>query len=199
MSTTTSTTNVSTKKAYVPKIKIIWSFDFIYKNMTEHREEFRTAYQECYNELPESEEALDDFIEQDTIQGYQDDKDNVEFFEKEHGAKTYVVLADIATWHGVVKGGDIIEGMNEVLSRCSQENNEYYIEGKRMKIKAGHHDGTNCFEIRELTNVGLKYYEKHSDWYDPKNYLDEPTLHKRLFESSRYSREVTIWKEMYGM
>ena len=65
-------------------------------------------------------------------------------------------------------------------------------KGKRVKVKAIHHDGTNYFQIRELTDRGYEYWQNHQ--YD----MSDRELHHRLFKDSHYSHEVSLFNKIYG-
>ena len=61
-----------------------------------------------------------------------------------------------------------------------------------MKVTAHHHDGTNCFQIKELTKRGEEFAERHK--WD----MSDRELHQKLFNDSHYSRNVRAFKEIYG-
>ena len=154
------------------------------------KEEMKQEYEELNGEIP-SEEVLDRFIEDTNDMFLDDERSNVEFYEKQYGAKTYVVLADLGLWNGRAEGGKIIKGLWNAISKCFEDYNHIYEYRRRLYVDAIHHDGTNHFQIKELTPVGIDYMENHP-------YMSDRELHQRLFKDSHYSHEVTIFKKMYG-
>lgn len=104
----------------------------------------------------------------------------------------YIILADIGRWNGRADGGKIIQGLWNAITICFEDYNKVYIDGKRLKVKASHHDGTNYFEIKKLTERGEDYWNNHQ--YD----MTDRELHQRLFNDSHYSHEVSQFKEVYG-
>lgn len=169
------------------KKNMIWSYDT--SNWDE--EEMKNMYEECYGESPD-ENALDKYI-QDINGWYLDDvRGEIEFYEKENGQKQYIVLANLGLWNGRFDGGKIINGLWEAISQCFEDFNEIYEEGGKLKVVAHHHDGTNYFEIKELTERGEEYSERHK--WD----MSDRELHQKLFNDSHYSRNVKVFKENYG-
>lgn len=169
------------------KKNMIWSYD----TSSWDEDEMRGMYEECYEETP-SEEILQRYI-QDVNQDYLwDEKSNVEFYEKENGQKQYIVLADLGLWNGRFDGGKIITGLWNAISKCFEDYNEIYEEGGRLKVTAHHHDGTNYFQIKELTERGKGYAERNG--WD----MSDRELHQKLFNDSHYSRNVKLFKEVYG-
>ena len=154
------------------------------------REEMKQEYEEIYGETP-NEEELDRFIEDTNTVHLEDERYNVECYEKEHGTKTYVILADLGLWNGHAAGGKVIKGLWNAISKCFEDYNHIYEYRRRLCVDAIHHDGTNHFQIKELTSKGLDYVENHQ-------YMSDRELHERLFKDSHYSHEVTMFKRMYG-
>ena len=154
-------------------------------------EEMKMDFEEIF-EITPSEENLQQYI-YDTNQDYLwDEKSNVEYYEKENGQKQYIVLADLGLWNGRFDGGKIITGLWNAISKCFEDYNEIYEEGGRLKVTAHHHDGTNYFQIKELTERGKGYAERH-EWD-----MSDRELHQKLFNDSHYSRNVRAFKEIYG-
>lgn len=168
------------------KINEIWNCD----TYGYDREEMKQEYEEIYGETP-NEEELDRFIE-DTNNMYLDDEyANVSFYEKKYGAKTYVILAELGLWYGYAEGGKIIKGLWNAISECFEDYNHIYEYRRRLCVDAIHHDGTNHFQIKELTPKGMEYVENHP-------YMSDRELHQRLFKDSHYSNEVKLFKTIYG-
>lgn len=154
------------------------------------REEMKQDYEEIYGETP-NEEELDRFIEDTNDVYFDDERSNVESYENQHGLKTYVILADLGLWYGHAAGGKIIKGLWNAISKCFEDYNHIYEYKRRLCVDAIHHDGTNHFQIKELTPKGLEYIENHP-------YMSDRELHERLFKDSHYSHEVTLFKTIYG-
>lgn len=169
------------------KTRVIWDNDISSWNQDESRE----AYEESYGCAPTDEE-LYEFMEKSSAYHLDDVISDIKRHERSHGAKSYVVLAQLGLWHGPAAGGKIIHGLTSVIQECFEDINCLYVDGKRLKISASHHDGTNTFEIKELTDKGSDYAGRHDYDTEPRE------LHAKLFSSSNYSREVKLFADLYG-
>ena len=169
------------------KKHMIWSYNIF--NWDE--DEMREQYEECYDETPD-EQTLQEYI-QDVNNDYLEDvHSEIVFYEKTHGQKMYLVSADLGLWNGRAEGGKVITGLWNAITQCFEDYNEIYEEGGMLKVTAHHHDGTNFFKIKELTEKGEEFAERHK--YD----MSDRELHKKLFNDSHYSRNVKLFKEIYG-
>ena len=168
------------------KVNEIWNN----KTYNWDREEGKMEYEEIYGKTPDEEE-LDRFIEDTNAMYLDDERSSIEFYENQYGSKTYVILADLGLWYGHAAGGKIIKGLWNAISKCFEDYNHIYEYKRRLCVDAIHHDGTNHFQIKELTPKGLEYVENHP-------YMSDRELHERLFKDSHYSHEVTLFKTIYG-
>ena len=169
------------------KTRVIWDSDVSSWN----QEECREAYEESYGCTP-TEEELYEFMEKSNAYPLDDIISEIRSHERSHGAKSYVVLAKLGLWNGPADGGKIIHGLSSVIQECFEDYNRLCVEGRRLKISASHHDGTNTFEIKELTDKGVDYADRHDYDTEPRE------LHAKLFSSSNYSREVKLFADLYG-
>ena len=168
------------------KVNEIWNSNTYDWN----EEEMKQEYEDIYGETP-NEEELYKFIDDTNTMYLEDECYYVKCYEKEPGSKTYVVLADLGLWNGRAEGGKIIKGLWNAISKCFEDYNHIYEYRRRLCVDAIHHDGTNHFQIKELTPKGLEYMENHP-------YMSDRELHQRLFNDSHYSHEVDMFKTMYG-
>ena len=169
------------------KIKEIWNYD----TSSWDRKEMREEYYGVYGAYPEDDNVLEEFIEYSNNINLEDEEGNIECYELNHEPKYYLVIGDLGLWHGTVKGGKIIRGLWRAIRECFEDYNHIYQEGKRLKVDAIHHDGTNRFQIRELTPRGVSYWQRNED-------LKPSHLHEILFKDSHYSHEVSMFNEIYG-
>lgn len=168
------------------KKNMIWS----YNTSSWDEDEIRGMYEECYEETPD-EETLRQYINDINDCYLEDVEGEISHYEKTNGQKQYIVLADLGLWNGRFDGGKIIIGLWNTISQCFEDYNEIYEEGGKLKVVAHHHDGTNYFQIKELTERGEEYAEKHK--WD----MNDRELHQKLFNDSHYSRNVRAFKEIY--
>lgn len=169
------------------KKNMIWSYD----TSNWDKEEMKNMYEEAYEEIP-NDEILQKYIDDVNDDYLGDVRSEIEFYEKKNEPKQYIVLADLGLWNGRFDGGKILTGLWEAISECFEDFNEIYEEGGKLKVVAHHHDGTNYFEIKELTERGEEYAERHK--WD----MNDRELHQKLFNDSHRSRNVRLFKEIYG-
>lgn len=145
------------------------------------------------NEIEPSEDDMYEYLASEIDWMLGDLYCEIETYERTHGAKSYVVLADLGLWNGRYDGGKVINGLWNTISQTLEDYSTIKLVGKRLKVSAVHHDGTNYYEIRELTDKGTQYMERHE--YD----MSDRELHTKLFNDSHYSHEVSMFKEIYGI
>ena len=103
------------------KVNEIWNSNTYDWN----EEEMKREYEESYGETP-NEEELYKFIDDTNTMYLEDECYNVKCYEKEHGTKTYVILADLGLWNGRPEGAKIIKALWNAISKCFQDYNHIY-------------------------------------------------------------------------
>lgn len=112
-------------------------------------------------------------------------------FRNERGS--YLVVGTLELWRGPAEGGKIIDGyLTDVLKQCFEDYNKVYWQDKNLKVSAVHHDGTNHFIIKKLTDRGIEFYNNH--YYD----YDDRTMHQKLFKDAHYTHSVDFFARIYG-
>lgn len=170
---------------------VMFRYDYGWDPM--EKAEIAQDYEESYGEKPTDEE-LDDYI----YRVQSEDWDNIlieaDYYEKEFGQKRYVILARIGTWRGTFDAGKVVTGMKEAISVCCDDC-EYFTltyKNNQFKIVGHHHDGTNTYIIRELTEKGEEYCERDS--YRGTTFESC----KRMFKDSHLTHMASIFPKIYG-
>jgi hypothetical protein len=94
-----------------------------------------------------------------------------------------LAVGKVGRWDGTYDGGRIINTFRDLLDlfrdcdyiKFEDENGHFYVTGS-------HHDGSISVEVKELTQKGEDYADRHE--YD----MSDRNLHKKLWNSSNYSR-----------
>lgn len=62
-----------------------------------------------------------------------------------------------------------------------------------MNLKCSHHDGTNCYEIKKVTQAGIDYYKARDDecWRNE-------IIHERTFATNRLTGLPHFAHTVYG-
>ena len=103
------------------------------------------------------------------------------FFED----KTLVVKGSLGLWDGRRNVGAVVpvEKLNICWEGCDYM--EIYDENGHLYISSSHHDGTNTFEVKVLTEKGEQFFERNGQKFNS------------LFKST-YSHIPHFAREVYG-
>ena len=115
-----------------------------------------------------------------------------DFFED---GSTWIAVGTCGLWTGNHAAGTVFRKFNELLDGLKDcDYFEFYDENGHLYMKGDHHDGTNAFEIKRVTDAGVKYYDNwESSWDDDRS---EQEVHKQIFE--RYSTLPRFAENVYG-
>jgi len=138
-------------------------------------------YQECYmydneviNDLAHSYiEANDidtdiDNLDDCLMYQYASETNQLDFEDFEIVLKDYlenhklIAFADLGLWNGRYARYKFIDNINDFYSLL-EDYNKIYSENGKLYINAIHHDSTNYFELRELTDKGIEM--RDNDFY----------------------------------
>ena len=146
--------------------------------------------------VEDEEEITDEMIWNWRYQESEDDWDCEreridEFFE----GKIVGFFGEVGLWHGVYKAGKIGEFwelFHSAIKDCDYI--KIYDENGHMYLTCSHHDGTNHFEIKELTKEGKEYLERWEDnWNDKRA---EKEVHNQIYK--RYSKIPRYAEKVFG-
>ena len=112
----------------------------------------------------------------------------VDFFHK-HPAKGQIIMkGTVGRWNGTFPAGKagIIDLLLSELMDCADDV-EIFDDYGHLFIRTSHHDGSNIFEVKTLTDAGLKVIEEFTEGHGQWCNLSEKDLHDQLMKSSRYT------------
>ena len=114
------------------------------------------------------------------------------FFE----GKTLIVCGTFGSWRGALPAGKVIT--YDELWKCWKDCDyiELYDEGGHFYIRAAHHDGTNHYEVKLLTEKGVEYYDNWENSYTDRR--SEQEIHEVLFGNSHYTHIPHYAREVFG-
>ena len=175
------------------KKNIIYSNDPYDFNEEEMKESWYELAEVNDWEIPEDGPS-DDELWEEWYDQKERDWDDIEGEVKYHDERgSYLIIASLGLWNGRFDGGKIIDGyLNKVIRACFEDYNKVYWQDKNLKVEAIHHDGTNHFIIKKLTDRGIEFYHNH--YYD----YDDRTMHQKLFKDAHYSHSVDFFAKLYG-
>lgn len=111
--------------------------------------------------------------------------------------KNYCVLSGSAgTWRGNCDGGAVIESYDRLSDIWNSGYGDLQIldDNGELIFKYIHHDGTDVWHLRRLTDAGVRKFEKLE-------YNSRPTreIVDTLMNSSHLSKKIRIMKELYDV
>ena len=174
------------------KEKVFWDSD----TFSWDEKEMIDNYREAFN-IDETEEVdmdkVRDFADWTNLNYLSDLDYEFDHYDDKTGLPSvYVIVAQIGRWNGTFDGGKVVYGLKNAIHMCFEDYNKIYQEGKMLKVRAVHHDGTNHFIIKKLTDRGIEFYNNH--YYD----YDDRTIHQKLFKDAHYSHSVDFFARIYG-
>lgn len=140
-----------------------------------------------------------DEITDDELERYIYDMDEVywEDFESEikscfSRTRAYVVSGSAGLWNGRSPSGSVVYRWDDLVRGLGLAYLDYLkffqnADGD-FEIWGMHHDGTNRYILRELTEAGIDFVEENSDSLD----YDRRSLVETLFNNSKYSKKFRM-------
>lgn len=114
-------------------------------------------------------------------------------YEMQRCTGFFIIVGTLGLWNGNFKGSCLVRGdLLDAIQKCLEDYNTIYMHNKQLHVDAIHHDGTNIFVIKKLTERGEKYFEEHEWEYG------EAEMNRRLFTDSHYSHHIDHFSKLYG-
>lgn len=114
--------------------------------------------------------------------------------------KKVIFFGSLGLWtgrHDAGKIGDFESLFYEAVRDCDYI--EFSDRDGHLELKCSHHDGTNYFEIRVLTDKGYNYAENWAYGYNKKYDYSEQEMHNRITHCSQLSRLPYYCKNVWGI
>lgn len=177
------------------KDKIITLYDSYYntekeKNTREFLFELYAEYEgwKSADEIPD-QRVFDHMSFEDNI-AWQNVKDELSCLFQTH---CYLLTGYCGTWRGNLAGGQFIHSIDDLMKvinhlddiRITDRNGHLIIEGS-------HHDGSDCYELKRLTNKG---YLLADSYY----FARDRDLHNTIMKNNFYSALPRFAKRIYGV
>lgn len=104
-----------------------------------------------------------------------------------------IVCGSCGTWRGKFDAMNIFDNIEKALYACVKDCDyiKIEVEGRKVKVKSSHHDGTNYFEIKKVTDKGKRLYDNWNYQDSPcNNDLSEYEILEKIWNNSHYSHLV---------
>ena len=106
---------------------------------------------------------------------------------------TYLLTGFFGSWHGEIEGGTFIRSFNDFLSCIKQlEYIRFYDVNGHFYIHGSHHDGSDDYELKMLTDKGYEYAKS-------KSFDCDKWVHKAIKYCNFYSALPYFAKKVYGV
>ena len=159
-----------------------------YRVILDFWEAYQADAEELRKEDPELDEETADSIAYDNT--YDDLRNCITTEIDYHAPHGIAVFADLGLWNGRRSGIKIIESFSELL-RCIDDITFLTIEttAQGLTVTAPHHDGTNIYTLRALTEAGAKRYSDYDDE------LEQSLIHGSPRTLRRYTKNIKdLWE-----
>lgn len=125
--------------------QIIWSSETFYDDTA------RAVYQDSQRDFLEDEEYyVADPEWSEVVQGFLDDERNNLNCDVDG---IIIAFADLGLWHGRRQGFKIYDTNIATILKSSEDENEWYGDGKDIRSRHIHHDGTNYVLYRIVPDM----------------------------------------------
>ena len=113
------------------------------------------------------------------------------FFEK---GNAWLLTGSIGRWDGNYRGGYIFNTFEE-FCKCLEDC--AYIEitdnGGHLEIKCSHHDCTNHYEVKRVSDFGYEWYNNHGCYM-----YDEEKVHTKMWNNNFMTNLPHFARDVYG-
>ena len=143
-------------------------------------------------EEPSTDDIYNEIYELLSIEWEYNKRDLENFFD----GSTWILFGTAGLWNGNFAAGTIFADFTEMFDRAIKDCDYWkiYDVNGHLYFKCSHHDGTNFYEIKQLTEKGVQYLENWEyNWNDKRT---EQAVHNKIIE--RYSILPRYAEKMLG-
>lgn len=172
-----------------PEERVIYNNYNLWK---EHHEAAEENLNLNGNDIPTENQIWDEIYELDSDRWENVKEELTKYFSK--GA--WIIQGTVERWSGRKAGGKIFYDFNTLFNTVTKDCDYVKIwdENGHLYLKCSHHDGTNMFEIKRVTNSGLRYLKNwENNWNDKRS---EKEVHTQIM--NHYSLLPNFMAEVYG-
>lgn len=145
----------------------------------------------------------EDEISEETIQKERYRQDEFDWEEESERLKDFflngnkwILFGTVGRWDGLYRAGTIFNTFEDFFYKATSDCMywKFYDENGHLYLTCSHHDGTCCYEIKEVTDKGIEYFcNWESNWNDKRS---EEYVHTQIIK--KYSRLPRFAEKMYG-
>ena len=166
----------------------------VYNNydLSSYEDIARETLTENGNEDPTDSQLWEEIYFLDSIT-WEEEKERLKDFFK---GSRWILQGYTGTWRGAARGGFIFNDFMDAYYKATKDCDYVHIydENGHFYIKCSHHDGTNLYEIKEVTADGIEYLERWENNLNDKR--TEEYVHDMVM--LKYSRLPHFANKVYG-
>lgn len=113
------------------------------------------------------------------------------FFDK---GDAWLLTGSIGRWDGNYRGGYIFNTFEE-FCKCLKDCDYVEITDNKghLEIKCSHHDGTNFYEVKRVSDFGCEWYNNHGCYI-----YDEEKVHTKMWNNNFMTSLPHFARDVYG-
>ena len=113
------------------------------------------------------------------------------FFDK---GSAWLLVGTLGLWDGKCKGGYIFNTYDEFLDCLKDCAYCEVVDNKgHLYVKGSHHDGTNCYEIKRVSDFGYEWYNNHGCYI-----YDKEKVHTKMWNNNFMTSLPHFARDVYG-
>ena len=113
------------------------------------------------------------------------------FFDK---GNAWLLVGTLGLWDGKCKGGYIFNTYDEFLDCLKDCECWEVVDDKgHLYIKGSHHDGTNFYEVKRISDFGYEWYNNHGCYI-----YDEEKVHTKMWNNNFMTSLPHFARDVYG-
>ena len=114
------------------------------------------------------------------------------------GSKQYLIRGYMGRWDGTHAAGHVFDDFDEMFYQAARDCDYWKIwdENGHLYFKCSHHDGTNLFEIKRLTQKGADFLEKWENNFG--DFRTTKEAHGIIWNSNFFSGLPYYARAVYG-
>lgn len=115
-----------------------------------------------------------------------------------NNGSTWILTGYVTRWTGRYDGGFLFTDYRDILRKAGKdcEDFHFYDINGHFFLQCSHHDGTNLYEIKKVTEKGISYYENWGSSIFSSDQRTEQEILTRIM--NRYSTLPHYVHIMYG-
>lgn len=113
------------------------------------------------------------------------------FFDK---GSAWLLVGTLGLWYGKCRGGYIFNTYDEFLD-CLKDCGYWEVidDNGHLYVNGSHHDGTNCYEIKRVSDFGYEWYNNHGCYI-----YDEEKVHTKMWNNNFMTSLPHFARDVYG-